>query len=211
MGIRSQQGNLKAFTLQLLQTVQNSLVFDAGTDDVAAAIVVEMRDTLQCQVVGFCGARCPDDLTGITAHQIGDIATGFFDGFLGATDILVNLLPLTPETEGILNGRTFAELRRGPLEGGPVVVNAGRGRHQREADLVAALTDGTLGAASLDVFEVEPLPTDSPLWALDNCYITPHLAGVSNEGTGVAYFSKIIRAHEAGEPLINVVDRARGY
>ena len=134
-----------------------------------------------------------------------------FDAFLGGTDILVNLLPLTPETSGILNSETFGKLRRGRLDGGPVIINAARGGHQREADIVKALGDGTLGAASLDVFETEPLPASSPLWEIENCYITPHIAAISNETSGVAYFSAIIKAHEAGAPLVNVVDRARGY
>lgn len=134
-----------------------------------------------------------------------------FDAFLEGTDILVNLLPLTPETTGILNYETFGKLRRGKLDGGPVIVNAARGGHQREADIVRALGDGTLGAASLDVFETEPLPATSPLWDIENCYITPHIAAISNEATGVSYFSRIIREHEAGKPLVNVVDRKRGY
>lgn len=134
-----------------------------------------------------------------------------FDAFLAGTDILVNLLPLTPETAGILNYDTFRKLRRDRLDGGPVIVNAARGGHQREADIVRALGDGTLGAASLDVFEVEPLPATSPLWDIENCYITPHIAAISNVTTGVGYFSQIIRDHEAGKPLINVVDRDRGY
>jgi glyoxylate/hydroxypyruvate reductase A len=134
-----------------------------------------------------------------------------FDTFLAGTDILVNLLPLTPETAGILNSDTFGKLRRDKLSGGPVIINAARGGHQREADIVKALADGTLGAASLDVFETEPLPASSPLWAIENCYITPHIAAISNEKSGVAYFSEIIRKHETGEPLINVVDRSLGY
>jgi len=132
------------------------------------------------------------------------------DHFLAETDILVCLLPLTPETTGILNYELFKKLRRG-LEGGPVIVNAARGGHQKEADIVRALGDGTLGAASLDVFEVEPLPATSPLWALDNCYVTPHIAAISNIDAGVRYFSQIIRDHELGVPLPNVVDRTRGY
>jgi glyoxylate/hydroxypyruvate reductase A len=134
-----------------------------------------------------------------------------FDAFLAATDILVNLLPLTPETADILNYETFGKLRRDGLTGGPAIVNAARGGHQKEADIVRALADGTLGAASLDVFEVEPLPAESPLWDIENCYITPHIAAISNEASGVPYFSRIIRDHEAGRPLVNVVDRARGY
>lgn len=152
-------------------------------------------------------SRSRKNIEGI-AEFVGDAE---FDAFLAETDILVNLLPLTPETTGILNYDTFRKLRRDRLAGGPVIVNAARGGHQKEADIVRALADGTLGAASLDVFEVEPLPQDSPLWEIPNCYITPHIAAISNEASGVRYFSKILRDHEAGKPLINVVDRTRGY
>lgn len=141
----------------------------------------------------------------------GFVGDSQFDAFLSGTDILVNLLPLTPETRGILNYATFSKLRRGGLTDGPVVINAARGGHQREADIYRALTDGTLRAASLDVFEVEPLPRTSPLWELPNCVITPHIAAASSERTGVAYFSKVILDHEAGKPLPNVVDVKRGY
>jgi len=134
-----------------------------------------------------------------------------FDAFLNGTDILVNLLPLTPETAGILNYETFGKLRRGGLQGGPVIINAARGGHQREGDIVRALGDGTLGAASLDVFEVEPLPETSPLWDIENCYVTPHVAAISDEKSGVRYFAQIIKDHQDGKPLINVVDRGRGY
>jgi len=152
-------------------------------------------------------SRAPKDMTGVE----GFAGAEQFDAFLAGTDILVNLLPLTPETTGILNTQTFAKLRRDRLAGGPVIVNAARGGHQRESDIVAALRDGTLGAASLDVFETEPLPASSPLWDIENCYITPHIAAISNEATGVRYFTNIIKRHEAGEALVNVVDRRRGY
>jgi glyoxylate/hydroxypyruvate reductase A len=152
-------------------------------------------------------SRTPKGIEGVE----GFAGAETFDAFLAGTDILVNLLPLTPETTGILNYATFGKLRRGRLDGGPVIINAARGGHQREADIVRALGDGTLGAASLDVFETEPLPATSPLWDIENCYVTPHIAAISNEATGVDYFSRIIREHEAGKPLVNVVDRARGY
>ena len=152
-------------------------------------------------------SRTPKAIAGVEGFS----GAAEFDAFLAGTDILVNLLPLTPETTGILNYETFGKLRRDRLAGGPVIVNAARGGHQREADIVRALGDGTLGAASLDVFEVEPLPQDSPLWAIENCFITPHIAAISNEASGVAYFSRILREHEAGKALVNVVDRDRGY
>jgi glyoxylate/hydroxypyruvate reductase A len=152
-------------------------------------------------------SRTPKNIDGVE----GFAGQEQFDAFLGGTDILVNLLPLTPETTGILNYETFGKLRRDGLEGGPVIVNAARGGHQREADIVKALGNGTLAAASLDVFETEPLPQSSPLWAIETCYITPHIAAISNESSGVRYFSQVIRDSEAGKPLVNVVDRSRGY
>ena len=152
-------------------------------------------------------SRTPKSMAGVEGFS----GPAQFDAFLGGTDILVNLLPLTPETTGILNYETFGKLRRDRLDGGPVIVNAARGGHQREADIVKALGDGTLAAASLDVFEVEPLPDSSPLWDIENCYITPHVAAISDEVSGVRYFSKVIADHQAGKPLVNVVDRSRGY
>lgn len=134
-----------------------------------------------------------------------------FDTFLSETDILVDLLPLTKETTGILNYKNFTKLRRTRLKDGPALVNAARGGHQIESDIVRALEDGTLGAASLDVFEQEPLPADSPLWSQKNCYITPHIAAISNPESGASYFARVLRDHEAGKPLVNVVDVAKGY
>ena len=152
-------------------------------------------------------SRSPKGVDGVESFS----GAAGFDAFLGGTDILVNLLPLTPDTTGILNTATFKKLRRGTLEGGPVIINAARGGHKREDDIAKALSDGTLGAASIDVFEVEPLPAESPLWDIENCYITPHIAAISNEASGVRYFSQIIADHHAGKPLSNLVDRQRGY
>ena len=165
---------------------------------------------LKLKTIGFKvngWSRTPKQVEGVKLFAGNDQ----LDDFLAATDIVVCLLPLTEETQGILNTETFKKLRRDGLTGGPVLINAARGGHQREADIVAALKDGTLAAASLDVFEVEPLPATSPLWELDNCFITPHIAAISNERSGVNYFSRMIREHQDGKPLRNVVDRSRGY
>jgi glyoxylate/hydroxypyruvate reductase A len=137
--------------------------------------------------------------------------TDNLDTFLGQTDILVCLLPLTAETKGILNYENFKKLRQDGLKGGPALVNAARGGHQVEADIVKALADGTLAAASLDVFETEPLPQDSPLWDMENCYITPHIAAISHPSSGARYFARVIEEHEQGKPLVNLVDRQLGY
>jgi glyoxylate/hydroxypyruvate reductase A len=131
--------------------------------------------------------------------------------FLARTDILVCLLPLTPTTLGILNRRTFALLARDGALGGPVVINAGRGGLQVEADLLAALDDGTLAAATLDVFETEPLPAASPLWSHPKVTVSPHNAADTDPDAISVYVAEQIARHERGEPLRNVVDRRLGY
>jgi len=136
---------------------------------------------------------------------------GQLDTFLGRTDILVSLLPLTPDTRGILNRAMFAKLKRnGPL-GAPVIINAGRGGLQNEADILACLDDGTIGAASLDVFTQEPLPTDSPFWTHPKVVLTPHNAADTDADEISKYVARQIAHFEAGGALENVVDRKRGY
>ncbi len=124
---------------------------------------------------------------------------------------MVVLLPLTPDTRGVLNAGLFGWLKRdGPL-GGPVLINAGRGGLQVESDLVDALETGVLKGASLDVFEREPLPADSPLWAHPSVYVSPHNAAISEPAAIVAAIARQIEGLERGEPLSNLVDRSRGY
>ncbi len=133
------------------------------------------------------------------------------DIFLGQSEILVSLLPLTPATCGLINRSLLSRLKRdGPL-GGPVLINAGRGGSQVDADIAAALADGTLVGASLDVFEEEPLPPGSPLWGLENLVITPHVAAVSSPKALARNIVDQITAYESGKPLQNLVDPARGY
>lgn len=131
--------------------------------------------------------------------------------FLGRTDILVSLVPLTPATHGILNRSLFAKLARDGALGGPVLINPGRGGLQVEADILACLDDGTLKSATLDVFETEPLPPDSPLWTHPQVTVTPHNAAVSEPEATARYIVDQIRRYEAGEILQNQVDPARGY
>lgn len=133
------------------------------------------------------------------------------DEFLSSTDILVGLLPLTAETRGLYNVELFCRLRQGGALGKPVFVNAGRGGSQVEADIFLALKDGTLGGASLDVFEVEPLSSNSPLWGMENVVITPHAAASSDLRALFRYVDEQIARLERGEPLQHVVDRAAGY
>lgn len=129
-----------------------------------------------------------------------------FDDFLARTEILINLLPLTETTRGILGGKTFAR-----MQPGGVVISAGRGGHLVEADLVAALNDGTLRAATIDAFPVEPLPQDSPLWATPNLTITPHCSSTASLRSIVDTFAENVRRFRAGEALLNEVDTVAGY
>jgi glyoxylate/hydroxypyruvate reductase A len=130
---------------------------------------------------------------------------------LAQTDMLVVLLPLTEATRGIINASLLSQLKQdGPL-GGPVLINAGRGGLQVEADILAALDFGALKGASLDVFEREPLPQDSRLWSHPAVYISPHNAAISSPKAVAALLARQIEAHERGEPLAHLVDRRRGY
>jgi glyoxylate/hydroxypyruvate reductase len=143
------------------------------------------------------------------------IATFFgsegLDALLARTDILVSLLPLTPETKGLLDRRLIDKLARDGKFAGPFLINGGRGGSQVEVDILAALRSGALKGASLDVFETEPLPEGSPLWDAPNLHVSPHNAA-SSEPTAVArYIANAILAFERGEKLVNVVDHRRGY
>ncbi|MBQ0823266.1 glyoxylate/hydroxypyruvate reductase A [Microvirga sp. HBU67558] len=131
--------------------------------------------------------------------------------FLNRTDILIALMPLTPDTKGILKRSLFEKLPRDGKLGGPILINAGRGKLQVEADILSCLDDGTLMAATLDVFETEPLPESSPLWTHSRVTITPHNSATSEPEATARYIAQQIRRHEAGEVFENVVDRARGY
>jgi glyoxylate/hydroxypyruvate reductase A len=133
------------------------------------------------------------------------------DAFLQRTDILVCLLPLTPDTRHILDRGLFAKLNRNSPIGAPVLINAGRGGLQAEADILGCLDDGTLGAASLDVFANEPLPPDSPFWTHPKVVLTPHNAADTDPDEISKYVARQIERFEAGATLENVVDPARGY
>src|SRR4051812_14596207 len=131
--------------------------------------------------------------------------------FLRRTSILVCLLPLTARTRHILDRKLFSMLDPGGPLGAPVLINAGRGGLQNEAELLDCLNDGTLGAATLDVFETEPLPRDSAFWSHPKVTLTPHNAADTDPDAISRYVAEQIARYEAGEPLHNVVDIAQGY
>jgi glyoxylate/hydroxypyruvate reductase A len=133
------------------------------------------------------------------------------DPFLARTEILICLLPLTDATRGILNHKLFAKLERTGAAGGAFLINAGRGGLQIDADILAALEDGTLAGATLDVFPEEPLPPGNPMWSHPKVTVTPHNAGDILPAFLVADVMQQIGRLERGEPLKNLVDRKRGY
>ncbi|HEX9323573.1 MAG TPA: glyoxylate/hydroxypyruvate reductase A [Xanthobacteraceae bacterium] len=133
------------------------------------------------------------------------------DAFLARTEILVCLLPHTPATEGILDLALLRKLKRDGALGGAYLINAGRGKLQVDADILAALAEGTLAGASLDVFPTEPLPPESPLWTHPNVIVTPHNAAVSDPRALVKNVLTQIERFERGLPLQHVIDRKAGY
>lgn len=122
-------------------------------------------------------------------------------------DVIVNALPLTPETEGLLDAEFFAAAKTGAL-----FINVGRGKTVVTADLASALKSGQIAGAGLDVTEPEPLPPTHPLWHMDNVIITPHVAsGGSNFDREMMLLKENLRRFAAGDALLNVVDPALGY
>jgi glyoxylate/hydroxypyruvate reductase A len=147
-------------------------------------------------------SRSQKELDGVTcfagSEQLG--------AFLAETDILVCLLPLTDETQGILNRSLFEQLPSGAR-----LIHVGRGAQLVEADLLEALEDGRLAGATVDVFVKEPLPEDHPFWRHPAIDITPHAASYSEPSVGAEVIADNIRRFFDGRPLRHVVDRARGY
>jgi glyoxylate/hydroxypyruvate reductase len=177
-------------------------VMGLGTLGADAALVL---DRIGFRVAGW--SRSPKQIDGIECFCGGRQ----LDAFLRRTDILVCLLPLTPDTRHILHREVFARLSRSSPMGAPVVINAGRGGLQNEADLLACLDDGTLGAVSLDVFATEPLPPDSRFWTHPKVVLTPHNAADTDPDAISKYVAHQIARFEAGDALENVVERERGY
>ena len=167
----------------------------------------EKLSLLGFDVAGW--SRSPKQIAGIACYSGED----GLKAFLARTDILLVLLPSTPDTAGIIN----ADLLKGLAQDGvmprrfPALINAGRGALQVEGDILAALDKGILKGASLDVFETEPLPADSPLWSHPLVAITPHIAADSDPQAIADGVAAEIARHERGEALLHTVDRGKGY
>lgn len=128
------------------------------------------------------------------------------DDLLAACEILVCLLPLTPDSRGLIGARELALMPKGAK-----LINASRAAVIDEAAMIAALRSGALGEATLDVFETEPLPAGHPLWTLDNVLITPHLASITVPKLAARDVAESIRRVRRGEPPLHAVDAGRGY
>ncbi|MCW5626747.1 MAG: glyoxylate/hydroxypyruvate reductase A [Burkholderiales bacterium] len=161
---------------------------------------VRLIDALGFPVIGW--SRTPKDLGAVETFS----GAPGLDAFLARTRVLVNFLPLTPQTSGILDRRLFARLPRGSY-----LVNVARGGHLVEPDLLAALDDGQIDGALLDVFGSEPLPPDHPFWQHPKIVVTPHVAGVTLADEAAAQIIANVRRLENGEAPVGIVDRAAGY
>ena len=126
--------------------------------------------------------------------------------FLGQCDILLCVLPLTEQTEGILDQNLFALLPRGAG-----LINMGRGGHLVEGDLLEALESGQLGGAILDVLQVEPAAADHPFWGHPQVVLTPHVAAMTQPASAFGVLLENIRRFERGERMVGQIDRNRGY
>ncbi len=147
------------------------------------------------------GAALPQGLSVPVHHG----AAGLQAALAGA-QVLINLLPLTPDTRGLLNAALLARLPRGAA-----VVNLARGAHLVDADLLAALASGQIGHAVLDVFQAEPLPADHGFWRHPQVTVLPHVAALTDERSAAAVVAANIRALAAGTPLAHLVQRDAGY
>ena len=147
-------------------------------------------------------SRSPKNLPGIRCFNG---AQGLPD-FLAATRVLVNLMPLTPETENILNHATLSQLQQGGY-----VINVARGKHLVDEDLLALIDNGHLSGATLDVFRTEPLPADHVFWQHPKITVTPHTSARTLREESIAQIVGKMQALQRGEPINGVVDHQRGY
>ncbi|HTH62413.1 MAG TPA: glyoxylate/hydroxypyruvate reductase A [Paraburkholderia sp.] len=170
---------------------------------VLGAQVAHAIAALGVPVRGF--SRSDKHLAGIDTYA-GELHGPRFDAFLDGVKVLVNLLPATPDTDNVLNARTFSKLARGAY-----LVNVARGTHLAEQDLLDALADGTLAAATLDVFRHEPLPPEHPFWREPRITITPHISALTLRREAISQIADKIAALSRGEAVSGIVDVKRGY
>lgn len=147
-------------------------------------------------------SRSPKTVEGVQCHAGEAGQAGFLDGLR----VLVNVLPLTPETENIIDAALLNRLAKGAY-----LINVARGPHLVEEDLLAAVQQGQIAGATLDVFRTEPLPPEHPFWREPRITITPHISALTLREDSIAQIADKIRALRAGKPIAGVVDLQRGY
>lgn len=162
--------------------------------------VAKALTTFEFPVHGW--SRTPRTIEGVVCHSGEDR----LDTFLSQCRVLVNLLPLTPQTTDILNRRTL-----GRLQPGGYVINVARGAHLVDDDLIALLDSGHLAGATLDVFRTEPLPPEHPFWHHPAITVTPHTSARTLRDESIAQIAGKILRLERGEPVAGLVDPVRGY
>lgn len=194
------QQRAREWTPFVTNVIAGQTVGVAGVGDIGSA-VARKAAALDARVVGW--RRSPGDVEHVDRMYAG---ADEFHEFLGVSDFVVVVLPLTPATKGLFDADAFAAMRKGAY-----VVNIGRGPILVESALIDALQSGRVAGAALDVFDVEPLPEDHPLWALDNVIITPHMSGPSLASDVAAPLLVNLERYLQGEPLSKVVERRRAY
>lgn len=170
-----------------------------GLGELGAAAAAALQ-ALGFRVMGW--SRTPKALAGVECFH----GTGGFDAMLASSAILVCLLPLTLETRGLLDRRAFDLLPYGAY-----LLNAARGGHVVQDDLIAALDVGRIAGAALDVFEPEPLPEDHPFWNDPRVIMTPHAASITIPSSAAPQVVENLLRARSGRPLLNLVDFQAGY
>jgi len=194
-----QQQALKIWAPIAQRPAQGGVVGIMGVGAIGSVIATRFAG-LGFHVKGW--TRTPRHIAGVDVYAGSDA----LDTFLQDVQILVSVLPLTPQTRGIMNADLFAKLARGAC-----VINGGRGPQIVEEDLLAALDSGQLDAAVLDVFETEPLPTSHDFWTHPKITVWPHVAAQTNPDSAATQVAAAITAIMAGRAPANQVDWQRGY
>jgi len=194
-----QQQSARCWQAHLLQPAQKRRVGVMGLGAQAQQILATLAP-LGFALSGW--ARSAHEIAGVECHA----GSEQLPAFLSGCDILLCVLPLTEQTQGILDRRLFAQLPRGAA-----LINMGRGGHLVEADLLEALDSGQLSGAVLDVLQEEPAPAEHPFWQHPQIVLTPHIAAMTQPASAFGVLLENIRRFERGEPMVGEVDRHKGY
>lgn len=194
------KNNQKAIWQQLPQRPSSEFCIGImGLGEIGHHVVLQLRD-MGYPVVGWSNSA--KNIDGVQTFT----GKAEFSDFVQHSQVLINLLPLTPETKHILSAQTFEK-----LPSGAAIINTGRGGHLNAADLLSALDSGHLAGAILDVFEHEPLSSENPLWHHLNIVVTPHIASHADLNVVIQQIVANDQSVMAGLSLVNEVDVIRGY